>query len=358
MRIAIATDAWLPQVNGVVRTLTMTVAQLRERGHEVDLITPDQFITMPMPGYSEIRLAVAPRLGTRKRLQMFAPDIVHIVTEGPIGWSARRWCIDRGTPFTTAFHTRFPDYAAVRTGLSPDVFWPIMRHFHRGSAGVFVSTVRLRDELRFRGIHEGRLWSRGIDTGLFRPDGDRHCAMAALPGPVMLYVGRVSSEKNLDAFLGADITGTKVIVGDGPALPTLKRRYPDAVFMGALDGQELASAYRAADVFVFPSLTDTFGLVMIEALACGVPVAGYPVAGPLDIVGLSGLGPDERLPDPVGALDRNLGAAIRAALQASRRDAAVYGLTFDWNRCTDQFLVGLNHAIASVQDEERIRLHA
>ncbi|MBB6124863.1 glycosyltransferase [Sphingobium subterraneum] len=345
MRIAIATDAWTPQVNGVVRTLLRTVEMLKARGHAIGLITPDQFLTMPMPGYSQIRLAVAPRAGCRRRLDALAPEVVHIVTEGPIGWSARRWCIDRGVPFTTAFHTRFPDYAAVRTGISAEYFWPVMRRFHRPSATVFVSTQRLKDELGYRGIAGAHLWSRGIDASLFHPDGAHHPALADLPRPLMLSVGRVASEKNLDAFLELDMPGTKIVVGDGPARAGLQKRYPAALFLGSLSGEALASAYRAADVFVFPSLTDTFGLVMIEALACGIPVAGFPVPGPLDVIGAAGHGPEDRLNEAVGALDDDLAQAIGRALGLRKRAAAPYGRSFDWERCTDQFVAGLEHAL-------------
>lgn len=348
MKIAIATDAWEPQMNGVVRTLRMTVAQLQQRGHAIRLVTPDQFLTVPMPGYGEIRLAVAPRGGTRRALTAFAPDVVHVVTEGPIGWAARRWCMDQGVAFTTAFHTRFPDYAAVRTGMSADWFWPVMRRFHRSSAAVFVSTPRLRDELAYRGISGGRIWSRGIDTTLFHPGGPVDERLASLPRPILLSVGRVAAEKNLEAFLGADVPGTKLVVGDGPALPFLKQHYPRAVFTGALGGEALASAYRAADIFVFPSLTDTFGLVMIEALACGVPVAGFPVPGPLDIIGATGRGPESTLPAPVGVLYDDLAAAIDGALRIDRSLAASYGRGFQWERCTDQFEAGLEHALHSV----------
>lgn len=349
MRIAIATDAWEPQVNGVVRTLRMTIRQLEARGHRIELIAPDRFLTMPMPGYGEIRLAIAPRGGTRRALRDFAPDVVHIVTEGPIGWAARRWCMDRPVAFTTAFHTRFPDYLAVRTGVSPDWFWPVMRRFHRASSGVFVSTPRLRDELAYRGIANGRLWSRGIDTGLFNPDGPADRRLKRLPGPVLLSVGRVATEKNLEAFLGADVPGSKVVVGDGPALASLKQRYPRATFLGALSGEALAAAYRAADAFVFPSLTDTFGLVMIEALACGVPVAAFPVPGPLDIVGATGRGPDNALPAPVGVLYDDLSAAILGALRLDRGVAAAYGRGFQWEACTDQFEAGLEQARLGAQ---------
>ncbi len=338
MRIAIATDAWFPQVNGVVRSISTTVAILLERGYEVELITPDQFLTVPMPGYSEIRLAIAPRFAARRALKAFRPDVVHIVTEGPIGWTTRAWCKANGVRFTTAFHTRFPDYAAARTGISPDRFWPIMRRFHKSSSAVLVSTPRLGEELAERGISRTRLWTRGIDKAVFHPEGDFHPALANLPRPILLSVGRVAVEKNLEVFLNLDVVGTKVIVGDGPDLLMLKDRFPDAIFLGALHAEVLASAYRAADVFVFPSLTDTFGLVMIEALACGVPVAGFPVPGPLDVVGLNGRGPSDALADPVGALGDDLASAILSAAQMDRKIVADYGASFDWNHSTDQFL--------------------
>lgn len=344
MRIAIATDAWAPQVNGVVRTLEMTVKLLRARGHEVVVISPDQFRTVPCPGYGEIRLAVAPRFGLRKTLTEFAPDIIHISTEGPIGWSTRRWCMSNDVPFTTAFHTRFPDYASVRTGLSPDFFWPVMRRFHAPSRAVLSATPRLSDELARRGITHTRPWTRGIDTGIFKPGLPPHAALAKLPRPMLLSVGRVAIEKNLESFLQADVPGTKVVVGDGPALQELKARFPDAVFTGSLAGQELAQAYAAADVFVFPSKTDTFGLVMIEALACGVPVAGYPVQGPLDIIGATGCGPYDQLAVPVGAVAESLGDAIDAALQCDKKDAAEYGALFTWDNAVDQFLTALDGA--------------
>lgn len=353
MKIAIATDAWLPQVNGVVRTLQMTVAQLEQRGHVVEMVTPDRFLTMPMPGYHEIKLAVAPRGGVRKALGRFAADVVHVVTEGPIGWAARRWCIDKGVAFTSAFHTRFPDYAAMRTGVSAEWFWPVMRRFHRPSTAVFASTQRLCDELSYRGIGNGRLWSRGIDTRLFYSDGPVDERIARLPGPVMLTVGRVATEKNLDAFLGCSAPGTKIVVGDGPALSALKRRYPQVVFLGALAGEALARVYRAADVFVFPSLTDTFGLVMIEALACGVPVAAFPVPGPLDIIGSGGRGPDAALPQRIGMTDDDLPTAIQGALKSNRHAASIYGASFCWSRCTDQFEAGLIDAIHATSGVRR-----
>ncbi|GHD02844.1 glycosyltransferase family 4 protein [Novosphingobium pokkalii] len=348
MRIALATDAWTPQVNGVVRTLTTTVTHLRARGHVVELLTPQQFRTCALPGYGEIRLAMAPRFGTRRTLRDFAPDIVHIATEGPIGWAARSWCKASGVPFTSAFHTRFPDYAAMRTGLSPDAFWPLMRRFHARSAAVLVSTPSLARELAGHGIAQTRLWSRGIDAALFHPGHDPLPQIAALPGPVLLYVGRVAVEKNLGAFLDCAVPGSKVVVGDGPDLAMLKARHPQAHFTGALSGVALAQAYRAADCFVFPSRTDTFGLVMIEAMACGVPVAAYPVAGPLDVVGAQGRGADGTLPRPVGACHDDLATAISQALTCDRADAAAYGASYSWEAATTQFETALASAARQI----------
>ena len=355
MRLALATDAWLPQVNGVVRSLSATLEELTRRGHAVETITPDRFLTVPMPGYASIRLAMAPRFGVRRMLDKAQPEIVHIATEGPIGWAARGWCLSRGVPFTSAFHTRFPEYAAVRTGISAERFWPIMQRFHAPSRAVLVSTCSCARELASRGISHTRRWSRGIDQQLFTPQGARHPAMRALPGPVLLNVGRVAPEKNLEAFLDADVTGSKVVVGDGPALESLRRRYPHVHFLGALSGEELASAYRAADCFVFPSLTDTFGLVVIEALACGTPVAAFPVTGPVDILGRDGCGVEARLPRPAGAVDDSLACAITRALTVGREDAALLGELYSWERATDQFLSAISTA---ADDAERDLLSA
>ena len=345
LKIAIATDAWYPQVNGVVRTLAATVAELHRRGHEVELITPERFATMPMPGYPSIRLAMAPRFSSRRMLDAFAPDIVHIATEGPIGWSARGWCKARCVPFTTAFHTRFPEYAAVRTGLSAERFWPIMRRFHGDARAVMVATPSLADELATRGLSQTRRWSRGIDQSLFKPVGDTLPELVDLPRPILMNVGRVAPEKNLEAFCESRVPGSKVVVGDGPSLDALRARYPDVHFIGPRSGEDLAAAYRSADVFVFPSKTDTFGLVLIEAMACGLPVAAYPVPGPLDILGREGRGDDGMFPATVGALDDNLDRAIERALRLDTRAAAVFGARFSWARATDQFLSAISHAL-------------
>jgi glycosyltransferase involved in cell wall biosynthesis len=353
MRLAIATDAWYPQVNGVVRTLSATVVELDRRGHEVELITPERFLTVPMPGYSQIRLAMAPRFGVRRMLDAYQPAVVHISTEGPIGWSARGWCLARGVPFTTAFHTRFPEYAAVRTGISAERFWPIMRRFHAPSRAVMVATERLGDELASRGIGPTRAWTRGIDHWLFRPTGERHPAFADLPRPILLNVGRVAPEKNLDAFLDAKVAGSKVVVGDGPSLNELRARYPDVVFLGSLAGEELASAYRRADCFVFPSLTDTFGMVIIEALASGLPVAAFPVAGPLDNVGRAGRGASGDAPFTIAAVEDDLTLAIEKALRLDRVAASIYGARFSWEQATDQFVEAIGGA-ARIEARERL----
>lgn len=345
-RIAIASDAWRPQVNGVVRTLEETVSRLEARGHEILPITPDQFASLPMPFYREIRLALAPQRAIARRLDRFGPDIVHIATEGPIGWATRRWCLKHGVPFTSAFHTRFPDYVAVRTGLSAERFWPLMQRFHAPSRAVLAATPSLRRELVGRGIGPVAEWSRGIDEGLFNAGAEPDPAMRDLAGPVLLYVGRVAPEKGLDDFLRCTHPGSKVVVGDGPALAALRARYPDAHFLGRKTGIDLARAYAAADCFVFPSRSDTFGLVMVEALACGVPVAGYPVQGPIDVVGPVGRGGCNELLGAVGAVDEDLDAAIARALLANRADCARYGASFSWDAATDQFAAALAGALA------------
>ena len=340
MKILIATDAWYPQVNGVVRSIAATVEQLRSMGHEVALVTPADFRSVPCPTYPDIQLALGCRRGVAKRIASFAPDAIHISTEGPIGWAARAWCKAKHRRFTSCFHTRFPDYAAARTGLPAAVFWPLIRRFHAPSRRVFVATASLAEELAARGIGPTHHWSRGVDVAGFSMDGPRHPALAGLPRPVLLNVGRVAVEKNLDAFLSLDTPGTKVVVGDGPALGAYRHRYPQAIFTGRLEGEALAAAYRSADLFVFPSRTDTFGLVNIEALASGLPVAAFPVPGPIDIVGRDGCGMhgNERR---IGALDEDLGRAIATALGADPLDCVAEAARYSWSRCTRAFVAGL-----------------
>lgn len=335
MRIAIVTDAWHPQVNGVVRTLAMVTGELRARGHELLLVTPDQFRTFACPGYAEIRLALAGSGQVGGKLADFAPDAIHIATEGPLGWAARRWCLRQRRPFTTAYHTQFPQYLARRTGLPPALFWPLIRRFHRPASAIMVATPTIAAELRGQGLGQIRPWSRGVDTAQFHPDHLPPDLFLHLPRPIQLYVGRVAVEKNIGAFLDNRHPGSKVVVGDGPALAQLRARYPQAHFLGQQVGPALAACYAAADVFVFPSRTDTFGLVLVEALACGTPVAAYPVAGPLDV-----------LVPQAGVMDEDLEAAIARALLLSRADCLAHGRSFSWQASAAQFVAAL-HPLAS-----------
>jgi glycosyltransferase involved in cell wall biosynthesis len=339
MKITLVSDAWFPQVNGVVRTLSTVIDIATARGHRVQMITPDRFHSVPMPQYAEIRLALTTRRRVAAMIAGFDPDAVHIATEGPLGWLARGWCLRHGVPFTTSFHTRFPDYVAARTGLSPAPFWRVLARFHRAAQAILVATPRLGAELASHGLERTRPWTRGVDLALFRPDRAPHPAFAGLPRPIALHVGRVAVEKNIEAFLDSDWPGSKVVVGDGPALDSLMARYQGAHFLGALHGDALASTFVGADVLAFPSRTDTFGLVIIEALACGTPVAGYRVPGPLDILGDDGCGVPAGA--PVGAVEDDLALAMRRALAADRGDCARYGAGFSWERSCDEFLAGL-----------------
>lgn len=330
MRIAIVSDAWEPQVNGVVRTLQAVRAELEHMGHQIIVIAPDRFASLPCPTYPEIRLAMAGAGTVGRAIEDAAPDALHISTEGPLGLAARRWCLRHGLPFTTAYHTQFPEYIAARTGVPSEWTWRWMRWFHGPASAVLVSTETVRRSLRAHGIAQVRHWGRGVDLDCFRPDVPPSPLFDGLPRPIQLFVGRVAVEKNIEAFLETRHPGTRVIVGDGPARGALARRYPDAVFVGALSGEALAAAYSGADVFVFPSRTDTFGLVMIEAAACGVPVAAYPVVGPIDVL------------DPsISCLDEDLEAAIGGALARDRQACADYGRRFSWEASARQFFDAL-----------------
>jgi len=330
MRICVVTDAWEPQVNGVVRTLKAVRAELEARGHEILVISPDLFRSLPCPTYPEIRLAMTRTATVGSMIAQFAPDAIHLATEGPLCVAARRWCLRRAFPFTTAYHTQFPDYAAKRTGMPAEWFWRYIRWFHAPACAVLASTPSIRETLAAHGITRLRHWGRGVDLGLFTPDAPSPAAFAGIEVPIQLYVGRVAVEKNIEAFLDTTEPGTKVVVGDGPAREALEARYPGALFLGALSGRALAGAYAGADILVFPSRTDTFGLVMIEALACGTPVAAYPVTGPVDI-----------LDDRVGALDADLNAAIRRALTRDRAVCAAHGARFTWTASASEFLEAL-----------------
>lgn len=331
MKIAIVTDAWAPQVNGVVRTLTAITGELCRRGHSVAILAPDQFRSIPCPSYPEIRLAIGARAAVATRLDAVGPEAIHIATEGPLGLAVRAYCLDRRLPFTTAYHTQFPDYLARRTGLPAAAFWPYIRWFHAPAETIMVATESVRCELRAHGLARLADWSRGVDLGTFRPGLVPPDLFWSLPRPIQLYVGRVSVEKNVEAFLGNSHPGSKVVVGDGPALAKLQARFPDAHFLGRQGGADLAACYAGADVFVFPSRTDTFGLVMIEALACGTPVAAYPVAGPRDI-----------LTPETGAMDHRLEDAIARALQLRREDCIAHASRFTWRNSTNQFLAALS----------------
>jgi glycosyltransferase involved in cell wall biosynthesis len=326
-RLALVSDAWSPQVNGVVRTLQTTAQHLVARGWEVTAITPDRFRSMPCPTYPEIRLALARPGAVGRLIEGCEADAVHIATEGPLGLAARRHCLLAGRHFTTSFHTRFPDYLHARFRLPRRASWRYLRWFHGRAHAVLVATPRLAAELGSHGISPTRLWSRGVDIAQFRPGLPAPAAYAGLPRPILLNVGRVAVEKNIEAFLATDAPGSKVVVGDGPALADLRQRYPHVLFTGALEGEALAAAYSGADLFVFPSRTDTFGLVLVEALASGLAVAAYPVAGPLDILEGS----------DAGVLDPDLGVAIARALAIPRAAALVRAREFGWEAAVSQF---------------------
>ncbi|UUX48240.1 glycosyltransferase family 1 protein [Nisaea acidiphila] len=328
MKILLVSDAWFPQVNGVVRTLNTVIGELREMGHEVETITPDQFKTVPCPTYPEIRLACWPFFRVPAMIEAARPDAIHIATEGPLGMTARRYCVRNKLPFTTAYHTRFPEYVQPRLGVPVAWTYKVMRHFHGKSAGVMVATKSIRADLEARGFDNIKDWSRGVDTELFRPQ-----AKDAIDAkrPVFMFVGRVAVEKNLPAFLELDLPGSKVVVGDGPDMDMLKKKFPETIFVGAKKGEELARHYAAADVFVFPSRTDTFGLVMLEALASGVPVAAFPVPGPLDVIAS----------DKVGVLSEDLRDAALKALELKPEDCRAYALGFSWRACAEQFFGNL-----------------
>lgn len=324
MKLALITDAWSPQINGVVTTLRTTCEQLRAAGHEVEAITPDQFRNWPCPSYPEIRLALGCGGKLRARLDALRPDAIHVATEGPLGLAARNYCRQRGLPFTTSFHTRFAEYVNLRSGIPLAWGYGLLRWFHNGATRTLAATPALRDELQARGFKNPVLWSRGVDTAVFKPYGKDFLPAAR---PVLAYAGRVSVEKNIEAFLSLDVPGTKLVIGDGPQREALERKYPAARFVGYKHGEELARHVAAADVFVFPSLTDTFGLVMLEALASGVPVAAFPVRGPLDVI----------LDARVGCLDTDLRRAVERALTLDPDDCRKYALRHSWRDCARLF---------------------
>lgn len=343
MKIAIVTDAWSPQINGVVKTLEQTVRCLQAAGHDVLVIEPSRFRTIACPGYDEIRLSILPYRKLSALLSEFSPDAIHVATEGPLGFAARRFALKHSLNFTTAYHTKFPEYLEARTGINARHFYPAMRWFHSPAKAVMVSTDSVIAELQVKGFSNLVKWSRGVDMELFdaglpRPGRDD-------TDPVFLYVGRISVEKNLQAFLDLPLPGEKWLVGDGPALEALSERYPEAVFFGAKTHRELAEIYRMADVFVFPSKTDTFGLVLLEAMACGLPVAAYPVAGPRDV--LAGC--------EAAALRSDLLEACMTALDLDPKHAVAHARKYSWQSTTGQFIRNLypNMADNSVRKDRQ-----
>ncbi len=328
MRIALVTDAWSPQTNGVVTTLKRTCAELERMGHVVRPVTPQSFRTFPCPTYPEIRLSLLPGRKVARMLEEFQPDAVHIATEGPLGQAARSWCRRVRMPFTTSYHTQFPQYIRARFPIPVSWSYAYLRRFHNAAARVMVATKHLHQELERQGFRNLAAWSRGVDTELFHP---RDKSFLSATRPILMYVGRVAVEKNLDAFLSLQAPGTKYVVGGGPALAELTARYPQAVFVGYKYGEELARHLAAADVFVFPSRTDTFGIVLLEALACGVPVAAYPVVGPIDVI-QQGI---------TGWLDDDLAVAVGRALELSPERCRQFALACTWEQATRQFLSNL-----------------
>ncbi len=332
MKILIASDAWEPQTNGVVTTLKATIEHLGRLGHEVRVISPQGLASIPAPSYPEIRLAIAPGFHIAREVKAFRPHAIHIATEGPIGVSMRRYCRRHNLPFTTSYHTRYPEYLNARWPIPISVSYAWLRRFHNAAARTFVSSNSLRSQLSSKGFPKLHQWRRGVDLELFRPLRDRMPAeLANVPRPIMAYMGRVAVEKNIDAFLRLKLPGTKLVIGNGPARDDLSARHPEALFAGFRYGDELAAMLSAADVFVFPSLTDTFGLAMIEALACGVPVAAFPVPGPIDVIE----------PGVTGVLNEDLSTAIQGALTLDRDVCAERAKAFTWEAATEQFLDGL-----------------
>ena len=336
MRIMLASDAWEPQVNGVVRTLTRVVSELEAMGHTVEVIHPGQFKTFPLPTYAEIKVAIGVYEPVQERFKAFEPEAVHIATEGPIGLAARRICVEWKLPFTTSYHTRFPEYVSARLPLPLAAGYAYMKWFHKPSGRLMVATPTMREELSRHGFRNISAWSRGVDTEQFHPrrEGEPDI-FEGLARPIFLNVGRVAVEKNIEALVALDLPGTKVVVGPGPQLEELKAKYPEVVFKGPKSGAELAAHYACADVFVFPSLTDTFGLVILEAMAAGTPVAAYPAPGPIDLIPGSAAG--------VLALTATEGLreACIQAMDLDRTRVRAFAETFSWRACAEDFVKNL-----------------
>lgn len=331
MRVLIATDAWHPQVNGVVRTLTSLERSARNLGVDIQFLSPEGFASFPLPTYPGLQLAIPHGREIARRIEAACPDAVHIATEGPIGHSVRSYCLRHGLPFTTSYTTKFPEYTSARFLVPESWSYSFLRRFHSPAAVTMASTASLVGELRDRGFRKLGLWTRGVDTEIFKPDG---AAQLDLPRPIFMNVGRIAVEKNLDAFLGLDLPGSKVVIGEGPHEVELRSRYPAVHFLGTRHGKDLAAHMAAADVFVFPSRTDTYGVVQLEALSCGVPVAAFPVTGPRDVIG----GTD------VGVLDEDLRRACMAALRISRHACRTFALGRSWETSARQFVRHVRHA--------------
>jgi len=324
MRIMIVTDAWEPQVNGVVRTLKQTMDELQKMGHTVGIITPNAFKTIPCPTYPDISLSILPKRGVVEQMKAFAPDAIHIATEGPLGLAARSYALKHGLPFTTAYHTRFPEYVHARTRIPLAWTYRFLKWFHGPSVAVMAPTQVVKNDLEKYGFDNVVIWSRGVDLEIFKPQPSKVLNSAH---PIFLYVGRVAVEKNIEAFLEIDLPGSKWVVGDGPALKEIKEKYPLVNYLGVLNQYQLAEVYAAADVFVFPSKTDTFGLVLLEAMACGLPVAAYPVTGPIDVLGNSS----------AGVMHEDLRIACMEALRIPRETARAHAEKFSWKAASEQF---------------------
>lgn len=331
MKLLIVTDAWHPQVNGVVNSLESVAKAMRMLGASVDFLTPEGFMTIPMPTYPDIRLSIIPPFGIGRRIEAFGPDYVHIATEGPLGLAARAYCKKRRRLFTTSYHTRFPEYLSARLPVPERWTYMLLRWFHNGAAATMVSTHSVRRELEARGFRNLLMWSRGVDHIRFCP---RSTRVLDVPRPVFLYVGRVAVEKTIENFLSLDLPGSKVVVGDGPARAALEAQFPAAHFLGMKSGEPLAEVYASADVFVFPSKTDTFGIVLLEALASGLPVAAYPVMGPMDVLDSC----------EAGVLDADLRKACLDALTIPRQKARDFALRFTWEQSARQFLANIELA--------------
>jgi glycosyltransferase involved in cell wall biosynthesis len=341
MKVLVATDAWRPQVNGVVRTLGSLARAAAKLSVEIEFLSPEGFWTFPVPTYPGLRLALPSAKRIAERVESAKPDAIHLATEGPIGYAVRSYCLKAGRPFTTSYTTRFPEYIAARSPIPEAWIYGVLRRFHAAATVTMVATPSLMNELSGRGFANLGMWTRGVDVDLFRPD---RAIDLDFPRPIFMSVGRVAVEKNLPAFLALDLPGTKVVIGAGPQEAELKRRFPGAKFLGQLDNGILAAHLAAADVFVFPSLTDTFGIVQLEALASGVPIAAFPVTGPRDVIGNN----------PIGALNEDLRTACMQALWISRESCREFALRYSWENSARQFIAHARKVAVGTIDESEV----